>query len=268
MNGLLTQAVANLVAVESQISSLNGLPPAAQQIQTSSSAVIAPLVVQVQRLQQAVAGFTQTALPQLNAIQHTITSGTGTPPTVKAAVGTVLGEANTLQATMTTASTQINAASKQVLGYFDQLATVEADLTTQMTSLQGQLGNAQSEEDAAQKRYYYLIALGPFGLIGLAVALGLYLHWKSEVNGYQSQITSLNASINSLNAMKGACQQLGGDFQCVVSKISDVENAVDFLAGELLSINSDLQSGSSLLVIGIMVTAAITEVSTLSIDAS
>jgi hypothetical protein len=68
--------------------------------------------------------------------------------------------------------------------------------------------------------------------------------------------------------MKGACQQLGGDFQCVVSKISDVENAVDFLAGELLSINSDLQSGSSLLVIGIMVTAAITEVSTLSIDAS
>jgi hypothetical protein len=39
-------------------------------------------------------------------------------------------------------------------------------------------------------------------------------------------------------------------------------------AGELLSINSDLQSGSSLLVIGIMVTAAITEVSTLSIDAS
>ncbi len=47
-----------------------------------------------------------------------------------------------------------------------------------------------------------------------------------------------------------------------------MENAVDFLAGELLSINSDLQSGTSLLVIGIMVTAAITEVSTLSIDAS
>ncbi len=268
MNGLLTQAVANLVAVESQISSLNGLPPAAQQIQTNSSAVIAPLVVQVQGLQQAMARFTQTALPQLNAIHQSISSGTGTLPTVTAAVATVLGEANTLQSTVTAASTQINAASTQVLGYFDQLAAIEATLTTQMTALQGQLGDAQSEEDAAQKRYYYLLALGPFGLIGLAVALGLYLKWKSDVNGYESQISSLNASINSLNAMKGACQQLGGDFQVVMSKISGVDNAVDFLASELLSINSDLQSGSSLPVIGIMVTAAITEVTTLGIDAS
>ena len=267
MSGVLSQAVANMVAAEQQITALSGLPPAAQKIQAESSAVISPTISQIQTMQKAVSSFVQIAIPQLNAIE-TMVSGTQPLPLIKAAMANVQNEASALKSSLDGISTQINAASSQVLGYFGQLATIESGLTTQMTTLQGQLGNAQSEEEAAKKKYYYLLALGPFGLIGLSVALGLYLKWQSDVNDYKRQISSLSAQINSFNAMKLASQLMGTDFQGVVTKISGVKNSVDFLASDILTISADLDSGSALPVIGIMVKAAITEVTTLGVDAS
>ncbi len=267
MSGYLSQAVTNLIAAEQQITALSGLPPAAQEIQSQSSVVISQMTPQIQTLQKAVSSFVQSAIPQLNSIE-TMVSGGQPLPQIKAAMANVQNEATALKSSVDGTSGQINAASSQVLGYFGQLATIESGLTQQMTTLQGQLGDAQGEEDAAQKRYYYLLALGPFGLVGLAVALGLYLKWKSDVNDYQSQISSLNTQINSLSAMNLACQQMGNNFQGVVAKISGVRNSVDFLASDILTIESDLDSGSALPVIGIMVNAAITEVTTLGVDAS
>ncbi|MEH2305152.1 hypothetical protein [Nostoc sp.] len=267
MSGFLSQVVANLVAAEQQIKSLSGLPAAAQQIQTNSSAIILPMVSQIQTMQQAGSGFVQTAIAQLNEIE-TMVLNNQVLPEIEAKMATVLSQASTLKSTVDEVFVRINSVSSQVLGYFNQLAVIESDLTSQMTALQGQLGNAQSEEEAAKKKYYYLIALGPFGLIGLAVALGLYLKWQSDVNDYESQISSLNSQINSFNAMKSACQLMVSDFQGLVTKISGVRNSVDFLVSDILTINSDLDTGTTLLVIGIMVKAAITEVTTLGVDAS
>lgn len=267
MNGLLSQSVANLVAAEQQISAFSRLPPAAQQIQAESSSIISALVSPIQSMQQAVSSFVQTAIPQLKNIQIMVSSNQPLPQ-IKAAMAIVQNEVSSLKPTVDGISAQINSASSQVFGYFNQLATIESGLTAQITTLQGQLGNAQSEEDAAKKKYYYLLALGPFGLIGLSVALGLYLKWQSDVNDYESQISSLNAQINSFNAMKSACQQIGTHFQGVTTKISGVRNSVDFLTSEILEVSSDLDAGSALPIIGVMVNAATTEVTTLGVDAS
>lgn len=274
MSGFLSQAVANLVAAEQQIKSLSGLPAAAQQIQANSSDIILPMVSQVQTMQQTCSGFVQSAIPQLNEIE-TLVSNKQPLPEIAAKMATVLSETGTLKATVDQVSTQINSVSSQVLGYFNQLATIESDLTSQMTTLQGQVGNAQSEEDAAKSRYYYLFGLAPLALFGApamlaaaATALGLSLKWQSDVNDYESQISSLNAQVNSLNAMKSACQLIGSDFQGVVTKISGVSNSVDFLSSDILAINSDLDTGTALLVISFKVKAAIVEVTTLGVDAS
>ncbi len=267
MSGFLSQAVANLVAAEQQITALSGLPPTARTIQAESSAVISPTISQIQTMQKAVSSFVQIAIPQLNTIE-TMVSGNQPLPTIEEAIANIQNEAIALKSSVDGISGQINATSSQVFGYFDQLAAIESGLNAQMAALKGLLGNAQSEEEAAKKKYYYLIALGPLGLIGLAVALGLYLKWQSDVNDYERQISSLNAQINSFNAMKSACQQMGSDFQGVVTKIAGVRNSVDFLASDILTIRSDLDSGSTLTVIGIMVKAAITEVQTLGVDAS
>lgn len=186
-------------------------------------------------------------------------------PLIKAAMAEVQSEASTLKSNVDGISGQINAASSQVFGYFGQLAQIESDLTTQMTTLRGQLDDAEIEEQAVHKRYLYLLLLGPFGLVGLAVALGLYYKWRGEANGYASQVSSLNAQIHSFNAMKGACQLMGSDLRGVVTKIAGVNNSVAILDGDIVNIESDL---GNLALMTIYVQAAITEVTTLGIDAS
>lgn len=270
MSGHLSQAVANLEVAEHQIEALSGLPPTAMQIQEESSTAILATISQITTMQKTVSSFVEIAIPELNDIE-TMVSGNKPLPQIKDAIANVQKEASTLKSCVDGISAQIEAVYRQVLGYFDQLAVIESDLTAQMTTLQGQLANAQSEEKATKNKYYYLIALGPFGLVGLAAALALYLKWQSDVNHYESQISYLNAQINSFNVMKSICQLLGNDFQGVVSKISGVTNSVDFLVSDILAINSDLDSEDSenvLLFIGIKINAAITEVTTLGVDAS
>ena len=272
MNGLLSQSIANLVVAEQQVTFLSGLPSAAQQIQSESSSVIRNLIPQIQTMQRAVGIFVAQAIPQFNTIE-TFVSNNQFPPQFKTEVITdeiagVQKAMNSLKSTVDGISVQIHLASSQVFSYFNQLATIESDLTAQTKTLQGKLDDAQSEESATKKKYYYLLALGPLGLIGLATALGLYLKWRSDVNDYESQISSLNAQITSLNTLKSNCKQMGTDFQGVITKTSGIQNSVDFLVSELTAIRSDLNEGSSLTTIGIYVKTAITEVHTLGVDAS
>lgn len=265
--GLLSQAVANLIAAEQQITGLGGLPPGAQTIQTNSSVLIGSIVSQIRQIQGLVGGFVSNATSSLNAIE-TMIANNAPPPQIKAAIMTVQIAAATLKSQVATVSGPIVSALAQVDAFAVQLNSVESGLAGQISGLQGQLGDAQGEEEAAQKRYYWLIALGPFGLVGLAVALGLYLHWKSQVNDLESQISSLNSQIGSLNAMVNACRQMGGDFQDVVTKISGVRNTVNFLFDDVLAIITDLNLGDNMAIVEIAVKAAITEATALGIDAS
>ncbi|MDB9390218.1 hypothetical protein [Microcystis aeruginosa] len=267
MSGLLSQSVANLTAAEQQVTSISGLSEAAQQIQSESSTAITKLIPQIQAMQQAINSFVQTAIPQLENT-NTMISNNQPLSQIKTMIAVLQNEVSSLKSNVDDISSQNHSVSSLVFGYFNQLATIESSLTEQITSLQGQLGNAQSEEDAAKKKYLYLIALGSFGLIGLSVAPGLYLKWKSDVNSYESETSSLNAQINSFNTLKSNCQLMATDLQGVTTKISSVQNSVDLLASEILTINSDLDSESILSVIGLKVNAAITEVNTLGIDAS
>lgn len=267
MAGRLSQVLANLAAAEKQISSLSGLPPAAVPIQSSSAASIGTTIAQTQALQQAVSAFVQSSTPQLNQIEAMV-SAKKPVPAIEAAVAEVQHESNALQTKGDRISSQIGALSSEVLGYLGRLVPIETSLSDQMTTLRGQLENAQNEEEATKRKYYWLLALGPFGLIGLAVALGLYFKWKSQVNDYETQINSLNAEIHHLSSMKSTCQFMGDAMRDLASKISGLRNAIDFLTSNTLTISSDLNPAHALTVIGLMVHAAMTEVNALGMDAA
>lgn len=267
MNGLLSQAIANLNTAAQQVSTLSGLPPEAQALQSKIAAAVAPLVTQIQGMQKTGARFVTNALAQLNELLGLIASGQPMSD-LKPKLALVLGEVGAMETTVDKVSAQIAVFSTMVFGDFNQLATIQANLGNQMSALNGQLTNAQGEEDAARKRYYYLLALGPFGLIGLAVALGLYFKWRSDVNGYESQISALNAQIGTFMAMQNACKLLDSDFRSVISKTSGVKNTTDFVNASLQEINKDLGAGVDRTTLDIVVRASITEVTTLSVDIS
>lgn len=267
MNGYLSQAIANLQATEKQISNLSGLPSAAQKIQAESVTVISSTLSTVQATQHTILSFVKKSVPELNEIDAMLANNQPLP-SILAAIENVKNETITLQSDVDETTNQIKTASVQILSYFNRLATIESDLTTQMFKLQSQRDYAKDKEEATKKKYYYLLALGPFGLIGLATALGLYLKWKSDVNDYESQINALNNQISALKTMQAASQLLGSDFRGVMEKISGVKNAVDFLSSDILIIESNLNENSIFLIIEIKIKAAITEVQTLGVDAS
>lgn len=267
MAGLLSQTLANLLAAQQQIAALGGLPPAAGPIQAGCTGLILPMLAQTRALQQAAAAFVQMATPQLAQVQAML-SANAPLPGIKAAMSALQQQAQQLQGMASGTAGTLTGQTAQLMGYFNQLASVEAGLQSQATALQGQLGDAQSELDAAQKRYYYLLALGPFGLAGLAVALGLYLKWKSDVGDLQGQIGGLHGQIAALNGMQAACQQLGADCQTLAGSVSGVRNAVNFLVSDLLEVSSDLDAGDATVVIALMATAAGTELATLGTDAA
>ena len=266
--GLLTQALTNATDAEKQIGALSGLPDAAQSVQRDSAAVIGRTVPDVQRLQAAVNAFGAKASSQL-ADALGVLGRSDAIAALKPIVTQMQSEATTLQTTVTAVTQGIAGSSQQVFGYQTQLATIASQLGNQASQLQGQLNNARDEEDAAHKRYLYLLALGPFGLVGLAVALGLYLKWKSDADGYARDASALSAQITRLNMMIAAIQQLGGDFRDLSNKIQAVKNSVGFLAGDIQEILDDVgKGGTSITALKVYLTAAQSEVTTLRADAS
>jgi DNA repair exonuclease SbcCD ATPase subunit len=267
MSGLLTQAIVNLTAAEQQIAAVGGLPSAAQQIQAESPSIIDPAIQQIGQMQRQIGAFVQSSTAALNDIRTGV-SQNEPQATIQPEIAQVQAQAGALQTSVNQVYAQLADASTRVLAVFNQLATIESDLTSQITGLQGQLGNAQNEAAAARSKYYYLLALGPFGLIGLAAALALYEELQSQVSGYENQIAQLNGQINALNVMKSGCQALATGFQAVVTRASSVKNTVSFVADDILTIGSDLQSGAASSVLNVVVTAALTEIGTLASDAS
>lgn len=265
--GVLSQSVENLNVAEGHIRSITNLPGSAQRIQNQSLANFPLIITNIQALQSKVGVFVNSTNPELKTIEAMLTSNQSLED-IKTAVEKLCDEASALTASATQALTTIRQLISTMYGYFNQLASIQKGLTSQRTNLEGQLGEAQGRENAAKQKYYYLIALGPFGLIGLVVALALYEHIKSEVNGYERQISGLNSQISSLNVLKKTTGQLGNEFRNVISKVTSVKNTVSFVSNDILQIRSDMALGETRIVIEIAIKAAKTEMKILSIDAS
>ena len=266
-SGALSQSLANLTVAENQIGSIKNLPASAQRIQEESLSNIPKLISQIQSLQGYVAKYVESALPQLDTIETMLANNVPLEE-IRTAVDNLRKETDFLNTILDPVMLCIEETIETMYGYPDQLTSILAGIIKQRTVLQGQLGYAENREKAAKKKYYMLIALGPFGLAGLAAATAAYLSIKKEVNGYKSEISALNSQIDSLNIMITATGQLYTDLGNVTSSVTSVKNAVSFVSNDILEIESDLSSEDARIVIAIKVKATITEVKTLAIDAS
>ena len=266
-SGTLSQSLANLAATNTRVRAISNLPTAAVAIQNETLTNTSKVIAKVQSLQGSVGGYADSALPQLNTIQ-TILTNKEPFDKIKVAVKSLQNESGTLSINSNQVLSFIRNMVTTMNGYFNQLSLVQSAITSQKTQLEAQLFGAQSQEEAAQKNYYWLIALGPFGLIELAAALAAYFAIKSEVDGYHNQINSLNSQISSLDSMSAATGDLSTDIGGVISKVLSVNNAVTFVANDVLNVETDLNSSDAPSVVKILVETAITEVNTLKVDAS
>ena len=225
------------------------------------------LITRIQSLQSYVAKYVESALPQLDTIETMLANNVPLEE-IRTAVDNLRKETDFLNTILDPVMLCIEETIETMYGYPDQLTSILAGIIKQRTVLQGQLGYAENREKTVEKKYCMLIALGPFGLAGLAAATAFYMSIKKEVNGYKSEISALNSQIDSLNIMITATGQLYTDLGNVTSSVASVKNAVSFVSNDILEIESDLSSEDARIVIAIKVKATITEVKTLAIDVS
>jgi peptidoglycan hydrolase CwlO-like protein len=172
------------------------------------------------------------------------------------------------QATASTLVTAATNAMSTLTTSFTTLSGIEGSLQTQIAGLQGQIGTAKGEMEATQKRYYYLLALGPFGLVGLSAALALYLKWKSDVSSLQGEINSLNGQIASLQSIVSSCKALAASESQVLQDLINLKNAIDSVCSDFTAIQQDLAGTTDPTTLQTVARAADAMLVTLEADAS
>lgn len=267
MTGLLSQALANLETSAAQVKGLTGLPADAKAIQSQFDTLVSQTVTLVQGLQTSTSSFVTTTTPQLEAVLAGLKGSTDLDE-IAAQLKDIEQAADALKTTATSVADQVSAQEATISGFATPLAKVTSDLNTQKATLQGKLSTAQDKEKAAHKKYLYLLALGPLGLIGLAAALGLYESWQKEANDDAKNVSAIKSQISQLDSMVNATNQMATDFEDVNGKTQDVVNAVGFLSQDVSSLITDTASGTSRVQLEIYVTAAKQELITVTTDAA
>ena len=259
MAGNFTQALQNVLDAEQHIKAIAGLPANAQAVQAGVAALIADAVPKIKSEQTLTLAFVPTAQKQLQLaetqIKATIESVQTAAKALKSEVDSITGGAHNFIA--------------KADEYTQQLATIESQLNAQIVAQQAQLRSLQSQEASARSHYYYLIALGPFGLVGLVAALILYQNMQSQVNSLQAQVNAQAAQLSRLKSMAVVTTQMHADLSALDTCLSSINNAVTILCADIVVIIEDTeQTDKTRAVIKVYVIAAKQTVDTLGVDAS
>lgn len=152
------------------------------------------------------------------------------------------------------------------------LNTSVGNLGVQRSSLQAQIDSASSDAASAKKKELYLIALGPFGLVGLAVATGIYLKLQGTVDSLNRQADDLASQLSSVTATQTAVTNLSNGLQTGVSTLLTLKSAMDFMASDVGNLICDLDPArdpaASATVITVFTQTCLTEAATIQADAS
>jgi|GEM_PF-6765597 len=160
-----------------------------------------------------------------------------------------------------------NADSKAaILNLSSDLTTVLRALQNQSEALKVEEQKAKNKADKFKKERYYFLALGPFGLAGLATATGLFVTWDAKAKDATRAASRVRNQINTLRLFQENINGLQQSFGAGIEVLSNVKNALSFLAGGIKnSIQNTHTTSEETVVLSLYLNAAIKEVQTLRI---
>ena len=264
-SNLLSQLISNLGNLIKQLVAIIHLPPACVTIQKSAENLIQSDIEKLKSIQSQTLGFAKPAVDELNTALTKLKSGD------KAGALTIVkkvdSDAKTLDNGISNSVNQIMATKSQILNLSSQLSTNENELKNKMVGLKSQADDAKKQADYYTKRKYYFLALGPFGLIGLGIAIGMIASWTKKANNFNAQVCQLEVQINTIKQLVGNIDTLISTFTKGITQISNIKNAVGFLQSDLQNIIDDLNHANGQNAV-LMTTTALHQCETLESDAS
>ncbi len=235
---LVTQALANVIATAQTVAGVTGLPAEATSVQAQALAIANQIVPIVQAMKQNVQQFVQKAGP---LVTTALAALDGADPTkARPIVVSLQDSATTLAGASSTSSKQLGSAR-------DSSNACVASMSSVMTMLDGRIAAANAERAADQKEVdainstkLYWLALGPFGLIGLGVAIGELVTANNKVAAVETRISVLGQQAAQAAKMKIDVQQLSTDMSALATRLQDLQNSVDFVCADVQLVMKDL----------------------------
>ena len=265
--GLVSQALANLQGVATELAGLAGLPPDADSARAAVEASITALVPVITTTSQSVVGFVNTATPLAAKAEAALTANDGQG--VMDALGGIQTASSPASASVGTATQALQATAGAVNTQIIALQNAESALQTQITQAQNQLTQAQASADELDKKKYYWLALGPLGLIGLGICIGMIVDANNKVNAILSQVSGLRVQVAQWTKMKADMDLVVGDLPQLATRLQSLQNGIDFVGSDITAVLDDVRnagSGSAIAKAFILTTQA--ELATLLGDAS
>ncbi|OIQ26999.1 MAG: hypothetical protein BM564_13550 [Bacteroidetes bacterium MedPE-SWsnd-G2] len=262
---LFSQVIQNLGNLNTQIKAITNLPPNAASVQTTANTLMASDVGNLKTIQSKVLAFTAPHIATLDTAISDLNNGS----TNKAltAIQGVNTDSKSLENDLLPLIKSVSDSKTQILGLSNQLNTVKQELNTQITGLKSQAQNAKNQEDYYNKRKYYFLALGPFGLIGLGIAIGMIKSWTNKANNLNAQVVAFEAKIASANQLLSSVTALISSFSKGITQISNIKNSVNVLTGDIENVINDLNNSNTHAAL-LFLTTAKHELETLHTDAS
>jgi hypothetical protein len=261
--GLLSQALQNLDICSNQISCISNLPLEAAAVQSAIAQLLTKVKAPILAYQQRTLSVVSDIAAKL---AHILGGAIDSSKAME--IAAIINSLEKVQDDTRILRSSVDDFKSQMQTQASQLSTIEIGLNAQIAGLQGQLSSQRQELASAQKRYYWLIALGPFGLAGLSVALALVTKWKNEASKTQNSISNMTGQIVAHKNMASACNTLLLSGTGIWNVVSDVENALDIIISNFQSIKTDVEAGNKFDELKLFFTVAAHELQELQNDIS
>lgn len=155
----------------------------------------------------------------------------------------------------------------KALGFSNELHLVLAELENKVHKLSAEEQKAKDKADKYKKEKYYFLALGPFGVAGLATATSLFATWNSKAKKASDKVNKVRREIAQVRKFQSQLNELQESFAISIELISNSKNALVLLTGDINTILSNSTvSGLTNEVLIVYLKASITQLEIIQTD--
>lgn len=239
----LTESIKRLTSLRAEGASLKGLPSDAEAPRTAALTALDLIVERIKSTRAAAANLVEVATAKLDTAAQAAERGD------LEAVSTELSQLQTVakqaQQITTADAKRVNDEVGQIASSSASLLAVSHRLEADKAAFDARAASRRAEAADIEKKKWYYLALGPFGLVGLGIMTGLLIDAENRVNEV------VTAADGAAKKAQGAAQALKvvrtltSELQTTQSRLNGVSNAVDIVASDVSGEVSELAEGKA-----------------------
>lgn len=264
--GMMSAAIANVRTAQAAATAVTGLPARAAAVQSSMSTTIDTMLDHVGGACTTIVAAANSLSAPLDAADAAVDAGDG------AALKSTLDQMQTQVAAvtdqMTAANSEVKVALEQIINDNHQLAAIGNDLAAEITRAQAEADEASREAEALDQKKWYLLALGPFGLVGLATCIALLVEAGNKVTKLRQQVSGLRGQAAQQTKVQTDLDLLRQEVPTVSNTLLSLQNGLSFIDSDTSAVVADVHKAPGSPIAKAFLLVARHQIQTLATDAS